>query len=53
MNGSQDLQSPQSDIPESPASNTLNRKGQRIAFLFDSTLTGKITIMPINIVYYF
>ncbi|CAH0552943.1 unnamed protein product [Brassicogethes aeneus] len=36
----QDLQSPQSELPDSPASSTLTRKGQRIAFLFDSTLTA-------------
>lgn len=35
-----DLQSPQTDLPESPAINTLSKQGHRIAFLFDSTLTA-------------
>lgn len=34
-----ELQSPQSDTPDSPAS-TLSKSGQRVAFLFDSTLTA-------------
>ncbi|CAG9815575.1 unnamed protein product [Phaedon cochleariae] len=37
---SNDLQSPQSDLPDSPASSSLSGKGQRVAFLFDSTLTA-------------
>lgn len=37
---STDIQSPQSDPPDSPANSSLPRKGQRIAFLFDSTLTA-------------
>ncbi|XP_031352346.1 protein FAM91A1 [Photinus pyralis] len=35
-----DLQSPRSETPESPSNNTLPKSGQRIAFLFDSTLTA-------------
>lgn len=37
---SSDTCSPHSELPDSPASATLSRKGQRIAFLFDSTLTA-------------
>ncbi|XP_044756483.1 protein FAM91A1 isoform X2 [Coccinella septempunctata] len=37
---SEELLSPDRDLPASPASNTLDRKGQRIAFLFDSALTA-------------
>ncbi|XP_028149865.1 protein FAM91A1 [Diabrotica virgifera virgifera] len=40
LNTSSDFQSPQSDLPESPASSSLPRRGQRVAFLFDSTLTA-------------
>lgn len=40
MNLSSDMQSPRTDLPDSPASSTLSRKGQRVAFLFDSTLTA-------------
>ncbi|XP_056643964.1 protein FAM91A1 isoform X2 [Diorhabda sublineata] len=40
LNTSSDIQSPQSDLPESPANSSLPRKGQRVAFLFDSTLTA-------------
>ncbi|XP_065169343.1 protein FAM91A1 [Atheta coriaria] len=35
-----DLQSPQTPIPESPNTQTMTKKGHRIAFLFDSTLTA-------------
>ncbi|KAG5880597.1 hypothetical protein JTB14_002402 [Gonioctena quinquepunctata] len=35
-----DLQSPPLELPESPASSSRPRNGQRIAFLFDSTLTA-------------
>ncbi|XP_023013804.1 protein FAM91A1 [Leptinotarsa decemlineata] len=35
-----EIQSPQLDLPESPAGSSLPRNGQRIAFLFDSTLTA-------------
>ncbi|KAK5637800.1 hypothetical protein RI129_000018 [Pyrocoelia pectoralis] len=37
---STELQSPRSDTPDSPSNNTLPKNGQRIAFLFDSTLTA-------------
>lgn len=37
---SKDLHSPRSGTPESPPGNTLPKNGQRIAFLFDSTLTA-------------
>lgn len=40
LNTSSDIQSPQSELPDSPASSTLQRRGQRVAFLFDSTLTA-------------
>ncbi|KAJ8928401.1 hypothetical protein NQ314_019066 [Rhamnusium bicolor] len=40
LNISNDLQSPQTELPESPASSSLPRKGQRVAFLFDSALTA-------------
>ncbi|KAJ8985709.1 hypothetical protein NQ317_014358 [Molorchus minor] len=40
LNMSGDLNSPQTDLLESPAGSTLPRKGQRVAFLFDSTLTA-------------
>jgi hypothetical protein len=40
LGAGQDLQSPQGDPPESPASATLTRRGHRVAFLFDSTLTA-------------
>ncbi|XP_018574511.1 protein FAM91A1 [Anoplophora glabripennis] len=40
LNISGELQSPQTEVPESPASSSLPRKGQRVAFLFDSTLTA-------------
>lgn len=35
----QDIKSPQNDLLESPATSSL-KKGQRVAFLFDSTLTA-------------
>lgn len=37
---SEELLSPDRELPASPATNTLDRKGQRIAFLFDSALTA-------------
>ncbi|KAK9875112.1 hypothetical protein WA026_005906 [Henosepilachna vigintioctopunctata] len=39
-NVSDDLISPDRELPGSPAVGTLGRKGQRIAFLFDSALTA-------------
>lgn len=40
LNSNQNLQSP-TELPESPANNsTLTRKGHRVAFVFDSTLTA-------------
>lgn len=36
-----DVQTPQSELPESPAStSSLPKRGQRVAFLFDSALTA-------------
>ncbi|XP_045467641.1 protein FAM91A1 [Harmonia axyridis] len=37
---SEEILSPERELPASPATNTLDRKGQRIAFLFDSALTA-------------
>lgn len=37
---SADVQSPSTESPSCSATSTLSRKGQRVAFLFDSTLTA-------------
>lgn len=40
ITSSNSTHSPQNDPPDSPANSTLSRRGQRVAFLFDSTLTA-------------
>lgn len=35
-----EINSPHIDLPDSPANSTLTRKGQRVAFVFDSALTA-------------
>lgn len=40
MDLSADIQSPITESPSVSAASTLSKKGQRVAFLFDSTLTA-------------